>query len=77
MEYWLQVIGKELFGLLKEQHGKGFQSFIDEKVVPLAADMMHQNLGLEESTLQELAKDLNIIVNGAATTNFYERSVVV
>ncbi|EAZ45714.1 hypothetical protein OsI_32440 [Oryza sativa Indica Group] len=68
-----EVIGKELFGLLKEQHGKGFQSFIDEKVVPLAADMMHQNLGLEESTLQELAKDLNIIVNGAATTNFYER----
>ncbi|XP_040383786.1 putative fatty acyl-CoA reductase 7 [Oryza brachyantha] len=68
-----EVIGKELFGLLKEQHGKGFESFIDAKVVPLAADMMHHNLGLEDSTLREITQDLNIIVNGAATTNFYER----
>uniref|UniRef100_A0A0D9XGY1 Fatty acyl-CoA reductase n=1 Tax=Leersia perrieri TaxID=77586 RepID=A0A0D9XGY1_9ORYZ len=68
-----EVVGKELFGLLKEQHGKGFQSFVDDKIVSLAADMMHHNLGLDDSVLRELTRDLNIIVNGAATTNFYER----
>ncbi|KAF0911539.1 hypothetical protein E2562_011169 [Oryza meyeriana var. granulata] len=68
-----EVIGKKLFGLLKEQHGKGFQTFIDDKLVPLAADMMHHNLGLGDSTLRDLTQQLNIIVNGAATTNFYER----
>ncbi|KAG8050268.1 hypothetical protein GUJ93_ZPchr0009g281 [Zizania palustris] len=69
----MQVIGKELFGLLKEHHGKGFRSFMDDKVVPLAGDMMNENLGVDDSTLRELTQELNVIVNGAATTNFYER----
>lgn len=68
-----EVIGKELFGLLKEKHGKGFQSFIEEKVVPLAGDIMHEDFGIEESKLRELTEEINVIVNGAATTNFYER----
>lgn len=68
-----EVIGKELFGLLRETHGKGFQSFIDEKVVPLAGDIVHENLGVEGPRLGEMTREINVIVNGAATTNFYER----
>ncbi|CAD6220032.1 unnamed protein product [Miscanthus lutarioriparius] len=68
-----EVIGKELFGLLRETHGKGFQSFIEEKVVPLAGDIIHENLGVEGPQLSQMTQELNVIVNGAATTNFYER----
>ncbi|KAF8647961.1 hypothetical protein HU200_065161 [Digitaria exilis] len=60
----MQVIGKELFGLLRETHGKRFQSFIDEKV---------ENFGVEGAQLAEMTREVNVIVNGAATTNFYER----
>ncbi|TVU10557.1 hypothetical protein EJB05_44098 [Eragrostis curvula] len=68
-----EVIGKELFGLLRETHGKGFQSFIQEKIVPLAGDIIYENFGVEGSRLLEMTQELNVIVNGAATTNFYER----
>ena len=71
----MQVIGKELFGLLRETHGKGFRSFIEEKVVPLAGDIIHENLGVEGPQLSQMTRELNVIVNGAATTNFYERYV--
>ncbi|TVU04553.1 hypothetical protein EJB05_47667 [Eragrostis curvula] len=69
----MQVIGTELFGLLREKRGKQFQAFVEDKVVALAGDIISENLGLEEPMLQELAKDIDVIVNIAATTNFYER----
>uniref|UniRef100_A0ACD5XYF2 Uncharacterized protein n=1 Tax=Avena sativa TaxID=4498 RepID=A0ACD5XYF2_AVESA len=70
-----EVVGKELFGLLREKHGDGFDAFIEEKIVPLAGDVMHEGFGVHRDTLRELrvAEELNVIVNGAATTNFYER----
>lgn len=70
---YVQVIGKELFGLLRETHGEGFDDFIEEKVVPLAGDIIHENLGVEGPQLRQMTRELNVIVNGAATTNFYER----
>ncbi|XP_047049656.1 fatty acyl-CoA reductase 1-like [Lolium rigidum] len=70
-----EVVGKELFGLLREKHGDGFESFIEEKIVPLAGDVMREGFGVDRETLKELrvVEELNVIVNGAATTNFYER----
>ena len=71
----VQVTDTELFCLLKEKHGKGgFELFVEEKVVPLAGDVVFENMGLDAPRLEELANEVDIIVNGAATTNFYERS---
>nr|CAB3483801.1 unnamed protein product [Digitaria exilis] len=69
-----EVIDTELFGLLREKHGsKGFQQLMEEKVVALAGDIIYENLGLETPVLEALAKEIDVIVNIAATTNFYER----
>ncbi|KAL5223360.1 hypothetical protein ABZP36_028073 [Zizania latifolia] len=68
-----EVTDTELFCLVKEKHGKGFDQFIDDKVVALAGDIIYEDLGLEPIVLAELAKELDVIVNGAATTNFYGR----
>lgn len=67
------MIDTELYGLLREKHGDGFQQLIQEKVVALAGDIIYENLGLEAPMLKELAKEIDAIVNIAATTNFYER----
>lgn len=68
-----EVTGREIFQVLKEKHGNGFEGFIQEKVCPLAGDIMYENLGLSPAKLREVTKEVDIIVNGAATTNFYER----
>jgi fatty acyl-CoA reductase len=67
------VIGKEIFQVLKEKHGNNFEQFIGNKLYPLAGDIMYENFGLHNVQLKELTDDIDIIVNGAATTKYYER----
>lgn len=61
--------------MLRERHGAGFDAFVADKVVALAGDVMREGFGVDAATLRDLrlADELNVIVNGAATTNFYER----
>ncbi|XP_047059710.1 fatty acyl-CoA reductase 1-like [Lolium rigidum] len=68
-----EVIGKEIFQVLKEKHGNKFNQFIENKLYPLAGDIMYKNFGLHNVQLKELTDDVDIIVNGAATTKYYER----
>ncbi|KAF7103010.1 hypothetical protein CFC21_104052 [Triticum aestivum] len=68
-----EVTGREIFLVLKEKHGMGFDDFIEEKICPLAGDIMYENFGLDTANLRELSKDIDIIVNIAAITNFSER----
>ncbi|KAK1310781.1 hypothetical protein QJS10_CPA08g01524 [Acorus calamus] len=69
-----EVIGKEVFNVLKEKRKRGFDSLISEKVSPVAGDISCPNLGIEEANLVEtMWNDIDIIVNAAATTIFYER----
>uniref|UniRef100_A0A8I6XJH4 Fatty acyl-CoA reductase n=1 Tax=Hordeum vulgare subsp. vulgare TaxID=112509 RepID=A0A8I6XJH4_HORVV len=68
-----EVIGRVVFQVLREMHGVGFDNFIEEKICPLARDIMYVNFGLGFAKVRELLKDIDIIVNGAATTNFFER----
>ncbi|KAG2645198.1 hypothetical protein PVAP13_2KG419105 [Panicum virgatum] len=63
-----EVVGQELFRTLREIHGDGFHSFIQEKVSPVARDIR-----LHSSQAKQLSEEIDIIVNGAAITNFYER----
>ena len=77
MYLYLQIIGKDLFRVLKEKWGRGFDSFILEKLVPIPGDISYENLGIEDSNLRnEIWKDIDFIVNSAATTNFNERYIV-
>lgn len=43
------------------------------KLVPVLGNVCESNLGLEETALDEIAKDVDIIVNSAANTTFDER----
>ncbi|XP_077230437.1 alcohol-forming fatty acyl-CoA reductase-like isoform X1 [Tasmannia lanceolata] len=68
------VMEKEVFRVLREKYGKGFYSFVWDKVTPLAGDIAYENLGIEENSLkEEMWREINVVVNVAATTNFDER----
>ncbi|KAF9593415.1 hypothetical protein IFM89_022694 [Coptis chinensis] len=69
-----EVIGKDLFKLLKEKHGAKFDSFISNKVTPVVGDISCKDLGVQNSDLKKkMFNEIDIIVNIAATTNFDER----
>ncbi|VAH12389.1 unnamed protein product [Triticum turgidum subsp. durum] len=44
-----------------------------DKIFPLAGDMVCENCALPSSTIEQISKEIDVIVSVAATTSFYER----
>ncbi|CAH1452440.1 unnamed protein product [Lactuca virosa] len=69
-----EAVAKDLFKLLKETHGENLQKFLSEKVTPVAGDITYEDMGIQDSTLkEEMWRDIDVVVNVAASTNFDER----
>lgn len=69
-----QVIGKELFWVLREKWASDFNSFVSKKLTPVPGDISCDDLGVTDSNLrEEMWREVDIVVNLAATTNFDER----
>ncbi|KAI5666651.1 hypothetical protein M9H77_16504 [Catharanthus roseus] len=69
-----EIMGKELFKVVKEKYGTNLNSVISEKVTVVAGDITCDNLGVKDSSLlEEMWREVDVVVNLAATTNFDER----
>ncbi|KAL4182555.1 hypothetical protein AMTRI_Chr11g150670 [Amborella trichopoda] len=69
-----EILKKELFKVLREKHGSGFDSFVREKIFPVVGDVGHESLGIADLELRKtLWREADIIINVAATTSFDER----
>lgn len=67
-------MSKELFRVLRDMHGDEFESFISDKLCPVAGDIAMEDLGIQETHLkEEIMEEVDIIANVAATTTFDER----
>lgn len=70
----MQAIAKDLFRVLKEKHGANLNSFVLEKAKIVPGDITCENLGVKDSgLLEEMWKQVDVVVNLAANTNFDER----
>ncbi|KDP42364.1 hypothetical protein JCGZ_01940 [Jatropha curcas] len=69
-----EVLGKDLFKVLREKYGANLNSFVSEKLIPVAGDISCEDLGVKDSYLRdEMFKEIDLVINFAATTNFDER----
>ncbi|KAJ8440562.1 hypothetical protein Cgig2_028691 [Carnegiea gigantea] len=69
-----EIIGKDLFKVLKQKTGANFESLISEKIAVVPGDITCKDLGIKDPKLgDELMRDTDVIVNLAATTKFIER----
>ncbi|KAJ0986870.1 hypothetical protein J5N97_005226 [Dioscorea zingiberensis] len=70
-----EVVSKELFDVLREKYDDAsFDLFFWNKVHVVQGDVTRENLGIRDATLIEvLLRDVDFIVNSAATTRFIER----
>ncbi|CAH9093397.1 unnamed protein product [Cuscuta europaea] len=66
-----EVMDSELFRVVKEQYGEKFKALVEEKVFPVAGDISFKDLGIENA--EQLLRELDIVINSAATTVFDER----
>lgn len=67
----------ELFSVLREKIGaNNLNSLIEEKVFPVAGDISFEDFGIENSDMKnKMFKEIDIIINSAATTRFDERYI--
>ncbi|KAG8387515.1 hypothetical protein BUALT_Bualt02G0029100 [Buddleja alternifolia] len=69
-----EVIGKELFKVVKEKYGAKLNPLILEKVTLVPGDITLESLGIQDTTLQEeILGEVDMVINLAATTDFDER----
>nr|GEW89398.1 alcohol-forming fatty acyl-CoA reductase [Tanacetum cinerariifolium] len=69
-----EVIGKDLFRIIKENHGANMNTFVSEKVTPVAGGIDMENFGVSDlDLLREMWGQVDVIVNSAAATKFDER----
>ncbi|KAK1429193.1 hypothetical protein QVD17_11397 [Tagetes erecta] len=69
-----EAVAKDLFKVLKEKHGANLDHFLSEKVTPVAGDITCEDLGVKDLSLkEEMWREVDVLVNAAATTNFDER----
>ncbi|KAF7848145.1 hypothetical protein BT93_L2253 [Corymbia citriodora subsp. variegata] len=68
-----ELIQKKLFDILREEWAEKFNSIV-EKLFPIPGDVCCENLGVHDFDLRsELWREIDVIVNSAATTKFDER----
>ncbi|XP_048321561.2 fatty acyl-CoA reductase 2, chloroplastic [Ziziphus jujuba] len=68
-----EIINSELFKRLQKTHGKSYQAFMLEKLVPVVGNVCKSDIGLEEELAEKMAKEVDVIVNSSANTTFDER----
>ncbi|KAF5744861.1 fatty acyl-CoA reductase 3 [Tripterygium wilfordii] len=70
-----EVFSKELFRIVRERWGtENFNTFLNEKVIAVVGDVSSNNLGINDSNLrEEMWREIDFIINSAATTRFDER----
>ncbi|TVU30873.1 hypothetical protein EJB05_22520 [Eragrostis curvula] len=68
-----EVLDTELFKCLREIHGNDYHSFITTKLVPVVGDVREAGIGISPELADEIAQEVDIIVNSSANTTFDER----
>uniref|UniRef100_A0A804UKJ4 Fatty acyl-CoA reductase n=1 Tax=Zea mays TaxID=4577 RepID=A0A804UKJ4_MAIZE len=68
-----EVVDTELFKCLQDIHGEGYDGFIARKLVPVVGDVREANVGIAPDLADEIADQVDVIINSAANTTFDER----
>ncbi|KAF3660993.1 Fatty acyl-CoA reductase 3 [Capsicum annuum] len=68
-----EVLKTDLFRVLREKLGANLQGFIQDKVFPVPRDIACDSFGINSELKDLMCREVDIIVNSAATTRFDER----
>lgn len=68
-----EIINAEVFKILKAIHGSSYEAFMMSKLVPVCGDVCSANLGIDADKTNEIAKEIDVIINSAANTTWDTR----
>ncbi|KAI3459885.1 hypothetical protein Pfo_016548 [Paulownia fortunei] len=68
-----EIVNSDLFKCLKEEHGKSYEAFLREKLIPIVGNICEPNLGMDSDSADAVKKDVDVIIQSAASTTLNER----
>src|SRR5436190_8547142 len=68
--FWNNVISAEPFDPVRERYGAAFEEFIRDKVAIVGGDIGENNLGFTEEEAEQIAGDVDVIINSAGNVTF-------
>ncbi len=68
--FWNNVITAPPFDPVRERYGAAFEDFIRDKVRLVNGDISEDNLGFTEEEAEEVAGDIDVLVNSAGNVTF-------
>ncbi|KAL7085796.1 hypothetical protein ACP275_14G299900 [Erythranthe tilingii] len=68
------IIQSELFESIREKHGKSYEEFVREKLIPIVGDICEPNLGMDTYSMHAIVDEVDVIIQSAASTTFNDRS---
>jgi len=67
------IFGSSIFDRLRARYGERLEALVREKVKIVAGDVSYPDLALAPGSLQELGREVDVIINAAASVSFDER----
>jgi long-chain acyl-CoA synthetase len=68
--FWNNVITAPPFDPVRERYGAAFEDFIRDKVRLVNGDISEDNLGFTEEEAEEVAKNIDVLINSAGNVTF-------
>ena len=68
--FWNNVVTAPPFDPLREMYGEAFEEFIRDKVIVVGGDVGDTNLGYTDERAQEIAQNIDVIINSAGNVTF-------
>ncbi len=70
---WKEVLRSRAYDRLRAALGEGFSRLCEQKIHVVGGDLTRERLGLDQVTYRALTRQINLVVNSAATVTFDER----
>ena len=68
--FWDSILPSPVFNPLRAEHGKQLEGFLREKLVIVSGDITHANLGLSSDRAQDIAADIDVLLNSSGRVTF-------
>ncbi|GAV66462.1 Sterile domain-containing protein/NAD_binding_4 domain-containing protein [Cephalotus follicularis] len=68
-----EIIESKLFMVLRQIHGQYYDDLTRSKLIPVVGDIGQPSLGMDASLVTVITKEVDVIINSAANTNFDQR----
>ncbi len=68
--FWNNVFTSPAFDPVRERHGERVHDYLREKLVIVGGDITHDNLGYTEEQAQQIANDIDLVLNSSGNVSF-------